>query len=638
MAEIRQELTLVDKFSDTFGKFEEALSKLTGMTDKMERSGKDNNKQWKDMNDWFGKTNDSAQRLADRGLNSLTKRLVLMAGAYVGINKLKQAILEAGQVSENIGKIGARTGDTDTAALTGRMKNLANSYGVDINTMTMMSASMEKIAGSNSVQNKMLSLAARLSAITPGQDQAQVLNALTSSIYSRNISGFIQQYGLSSSQGYDPRANNKANLELSLGGPGASNYALKYLDELVTQAGGTQEALERMWDNPSLKARRMANIWKNELTASATTFFTALKPAIDNLERFFASEEFAKFMQTVSVGFGMIGKIFELMINKIIQNAPLITDVLTKAFIMLYNVLDWVIENFDTIAKVVAIALGMFLATKFAVTGLNTAMTALSGIKLVFNNPFTGAIAGAIIFVTLLDRIFNPQNTMWQSILNAVGTIADAILAPFIFIYNIIAGIVNTIVEFARFIGGMMDALKEGRWTDAGKMLKEAVQGRSPEQIEEMARNRAETGKNNENDVMGYLKFDNVSNFLNEKLGGLFGGDSSRGEQLASELFALNNSTREQITALNENTSAMGIMNANMDPDKWMEAFTEIDQGELTRNTVFKANNEVNVPAVNINVRGEGMNGKLDARQIMRLIEEGLLQGMNAGSHIASHI
>lgn len=631
MAEIRQELTLVDKFSDTFGKFEEALSKLTGMTDKMERSGKDNNKQWKDMNDWFGKTNDSAQRLADRGLNSLTKRLVLMAGAYVGINKLKQAILEAGQVSENIGKLGARTGDTDTVALTGRMKNLANSYGVDINTMTMMSASMEKIAGSNSVQNKMLSLAARLSAITPGQDQAQVLNALTSSIYSRNISGFIQQYGLSSSQGYDPRANNKANLELSLGGPGASNYALKYLDELVTQAGGTQEALERMWDNPSLKARRMANIWKNELTASATTFFTALKPAIDNLERFFASEEFAKFMQTVSVGFGMIGKIFELMINKIIQNAPLITDVLTKAFIMLYNVLDWVIENFDTIAKVVAIVLGMFLATKIAVTGLNTAMTALSGIKLVFSNPFTGAIAGAIAFMTIIAKICNPDWSVLKSMLVGVGVLIDAILFPFKACYEIIK---NLTTKFQNFIGDIF-AVAEA-FNPLKTMLMAFGDG---EKFTELGK-KYNTDRVEENDDW----FNNTHTFeekAKEIYNKYFGGDkgeSDGAKAYASAMEDVKRALDEARKATIENTSAMEIMNANMDPDKWMEAFTEIDQGELTRNTVFKANNEVNVPAVNINVRGEGMNGKLDARQIMRLIEEGLLQGMNAGSHIASHI
>ena len=64
MAEIREELTLVDKFSDTFNKFNEAVQRLVGMTDRMEKSGKSNNKEFKDMNDWFGKNNDAAQRLA----------------------------------------------------------------------------------------------------------------------------------------------------------------------------------------------------------------------------------------------------------------------------------------------------------------------------------------------------------------------------------------------------------------------------------------------------------------------------------------------------------------------------------------------------------------------------------------------
>ena len=566
MAEIREELTLVDKFSDTFNKFNEAVQRLVGMTDRMEKSGKSNNKEFKDMNDWFGKNNDAAQRLADRGLDSLTKRLMVMAGAYVGIRKLTQAIQEAGQVSENAGKLGNYVGNGNLTEVTGYLKTMGNNFGVDMNTASMLSHQMSKVSGLASNQEKMMNLAQRLASITPGQDASSVLSALTSSLSSRNIGGFIQQYGLNRGNGYSPMATTHKNFQLQLGGNASVTTALNYLDELSNHAGATQEALERMWDNPHRKMQRLANIWNNELTSAAQSFMTAIKPALDKLEAFFQSQQFQSFMGMVSQVFAMFGKLFEQLISKLVANAPMITDMLAKAFTVLYNVLGWVIDNFDTIAKVVAIAIGLFVGWKIAITGVTTALSLLNGIKLVFSNPFTAVIAGALLLVAVMAKICNPDWTPLQAMLVGIGVFIDALLSPFKGLYDIITGIVDlfkTWGETAKMYGGGI----KGWWTMFTKTQ------------EEVNADRIANGMVKEDTnffKQDYTQFEDIM----KKFAGLNAEGKSE-KDILFDTSSLVDATMKNIKALEQNTEAQGLLSDSMDPDAWMRNFGKIAQGKI---------------------------------------------------------
>lgn len=628
MAEIREELTLVDKFSETFNKFNEAVQKLTSMTDKMQKSGSDNNKQFKDMNDWFGKNNDAAQRLADRGLNALTKRLVVMAGAYVGIRKLTQAIQEAGAVSDQVGRLGNYTGNYNTTEISGIMKNIGNTYGTGMSSAVNMQNAMSRLTGNEDMQKRMLTLAARLEAINPNMNMEQILMQLSNTLQHGGLKGFADQMGLRRTEGFSAYKMQAMDFGLQLGRSGTQNQALSYLEEISQQAGATQDALERMWDNPHRKMQRLANIWNNELVSAAQSFMTAIKPALDKLEAFFQSQQFASFMGMVSQVFAMFGKLFEQLISKLVANAPMITDMLAKAFTVLYKVLGWVIDNFDEITKVVAIVIGGMLALKVATTLVNTAMQGLSMIKFVMSNPFTALIASAVMFVTILDQIFNPENSIITSFLNAISLVANAIAAPFLFAYNVIAAIVNSISELVNWVGDLMDSLKKGDFSNAGKLLKGALQGRSEEELTEMAMRRAETGKNLETDIMPYVTLGQID--FNKWLGDKFNlGDKSSFSM--DEMVSISQEVAKTVADIKSDTQSLA---SNMDPDAWMDSFKEVSIGDMERQSNFALNNDIQVPAVNI-IINEQATGKYDRNNITNVVRDALLQGLRGSSSVA---
>ena len=631
MAEIREELTLVDKFSETFNKFNEAVQKLTSMTDEMQKSGSDNNKQFKDMNDWFGKNNDAAQRLADRGLNALTKRLVVMAGAYVGIRKLTQAIQEAGAVSDQVGRLGSRTGRFNDAENMGIIKGIANTYGTDMGTAGQMQFLMTKITGNEDMQKRMLSLASRISAITPNSTTESVLSGLTSSLQSGSVGDFIEQYGLRRTDAYDPRRTAYANFQ---GQFGNINEGLKYLEEMSEQAGATEQALSRMWDNPHQKMHRLANIWNNELTSAAQSFMTAIKPALDKLEAFFQSQQFASFMGMVSQVFAMFGKLFEQLISKLVANAPMITDMLAKAFTVLYNVLGWVIDHFDTTATVVGLMIAGFVAWKVAIMGVNTAMTILNGIKLVFSNPFTAIIASCVAFVTILEQMFNPEQSPVISFLNALSLIANAIASPFIAIRNAVVALMTTFEQMARnFIeGGLLDAIEKfngmsgpEKWTKGlGGIL-----GVLPSSLGNAFKTQTAEEKAEIDAKM--WGFENVN--LAEMIGNLFTGKMS-----ALDFEKNINAIIENTKTVSDNTGALGLMNANLDPDSWMKNFEKVAMGQMERNTTFSIMNNMASPTATINVNNNGGSGRMTGREVAEIVKDWLEMEATAGGGIPSHI
>lgn len=431
MAIIEQELTLVDKFSSVFDKYIERLEKLNKKEEEFEKLGKSNNKEGKDFSDVLEKLNNSSNNLATNGLERLTRRLLMVGGAYLSFNKLKLSIMDAAGELDNAVRFGNQFKSMEMGnAVMSMNRQLAVRYGEDTKDFTNTTSTMTKFTTRTQDIDRMYRLAEKLAAINTGMSVSQAASSLASGINSRSGTGIAETFGL------DMAETKKQQLSWLLE-RGRFDEAIGELEKLTEAAGGTGEAVARMLDTPLRKIKSIGTIFQQFFTQIGGQLLDGLQPAIDKLLAFLQSDTFATFQANILVIANILGTVLGAAI-------------------------EFLINHLNKIAIVIGIVLAGFLLFKtisILITGAKLAMAAFNVVCAA--NPIGLVVVAIIALVAGLTILMSKLDNSATKFSAFIGVLAG--LGAYIFnigvnIYNTVIGIINGIISLG---SGMLDFIKK---------------------------------------------------------------------------------------------------------------------------------------------------------------------------------
>lgn len=431
MAIIEQELTLVDKFSSVFDKYIERLEKLNKKEEEFEKLGKSNNKEGKDFSEILEKLNNSSNNLATNGLERLTRRLLMVGGAYLSFNKLKISIMDAAGELDNAVRFGNQFKSMEMGnAVMSMNRQLAVRYGEDTKDFTNATSTMTKFTTRTQDIDRMYRLAEKLAAINTGMSVSQAASSLASGINSRSGTGIAETFGL------DMAETKKQQLSWLLE-RGRFDEAIGELEKLTEAAGGTGEAVARMLDTPLRKIKSIGTIFQQFFTQIGGQLLDGLQPAIDKLLAFLESDTFATFQANILVIANILGTV-------------------------LGTAIEFLINNLNKIALVVGVVLAGFLLFKtisVLITGAKLAMAAFNVVCAA--NPIglvVIAIVALVAGLTILMSKLDNSATKFSAFIGVLAGLGAYIFNIGVNIYNTVIGIINGIISLG---SGMIDFIKK---------------------------------------------------------------------------------------------------------------------------------------------------------------------------------
>lgn len=431
MAIIEQELTLVDKFSSVFDKYIERLEKLNKKEEEFEKLGKSNNKEGKDFSEILEKLNNSSNNLATNGLERLTRRLLMVGGAYLSFNKLKISIMDAAGELDNAVRFGNQFKSMEMGnAVMSMNRQLAVRYGEDTKDFTNATSTMTKFTTRTQDIDRMYRLAEKLAAINTGMSVSQAASSLASGINSRSGTGIAETFGL------DMAETKKQQLSWLLE-RGRFDEAIGELEKLTEAAGGTGEAVARMLDTPLRKIKSIGTIFQQFFTQIGGQLLDGLQPAIDKLLAFLESDTFATFQANILVIANILGTV-------------------------LGTAIEFLINNLNKIALVIGVVLAGFLLFKtisVLITGAKLAMAAFNVVCAA--NPIglvVIAIVALVAGLTILMSKLDNSATKFSAFIGVLAGLGAYIFNIGVNIYNTVIGIINGIISLG---SGMIDFIKK---------------------------------------------------------------------------------------------------------------------------------------------------------------------------------
>lgn len=472
MAEIKQELILVDQFSKVFDRFIEMLEDSAHKQDDLGKKLIDNNKHLDDMRDNLNKFGDTAFKAAESGVTKLMNRVIGLGAAYLGFNKIRQTVTEAMDneklsyhLAEEFGHPGQQRQYYDASMAFG------NKYGEKTGDIAGSLEMMSRITQSASRVEQLMDMAARLTVKNSGTTVAGNAQMLSNMLLSRNVSGL-------SSMGIDQADINKKRLNFNLE-MGNLDYVVNALDELMNKAGMTEEAFNRISDSPAMKLKMMGNTWSNYLNRAMLSFLDGIKPAIDYLQKFTHSEQFMNVMAAMSKFFRLAGEAAGALLQRLLPLLPVISEGLVRGFQILINIGSFIVQNWEILVDVAKKLFIAFVAVKGAVILLNIAMTVFKGIQIIsaaaatahatvmgiyatatgiasaaqwgFNAaiaacPISWIVVAVIALILALGVLVTALNKMTTG-MSWVGAAMTTVVQGGIYLFNILANTINSVIN-----------------------------------------------------------------------------------------------------------------------------------------------------------------------------------------------
>ena len=203
------------------------------------------------------------------------------------------------------------------------------------------------------------------------------------------------------------------------------------LAEAVTDSAGNMN--EVMAQMPEGKIEQAGNAWNS----MKEVIGTALYPAVINL------------CNAISTKLPAMAPIFTV----ITSGVGILVDALAGIIDIVGTISGVIAENWDIVGPILIAIIALVLLYKGAMLISAAATGIASTIQAVFNavmlaNPVTWIVAGIILLIAVIFMVIAVINRVTGSSLTALGVICGAIASAGAIIWNIVAGIINGIIQF----------------------------------------------------------------------------------------------------------------------------------------------------------------------------------------------
>lgn len=669
MAEIKQELTLVDNFTAVFDDFVERLDKINksfdDMLDKMANHNKATDTITKDLN----KFNDTANKTASIGVNNLITKLGALGGAYLSFQKIVQGfntggdLLQAGTKMANV--YGISNNQEGRQMMTSWWTDIGDRYGMTALEAGQNVKQFSHFTTDTREVERLMNMAARMAALNPGMTVTQAASQLGSAIEGRNLES-LASTGLPLEQLKRSRLNFNAEM-------GNYDYIVEELDRIMRQAGMTEEALNNMLANPQQQFEKFTNSLHNMAINAFTGFHAGVGDALVALGKLSQTEAFEKFGQTLYQIFYRAGRVVSTFIQFAIEGFNKFFPVIRTAVIALaaYHGILLLIRGVEmarmaimgimaTATGIMATVQGVYTAATTvataAQTGLNAAIYAFPGTWIV------AAIAAAVAAITIMIYKINEASNSMGSIYNAALTLGQIFVTIWNIgtnIYNFVASLVNNMIRtvgiFANFLATVFInplAAIVGVFEDLfnvvlGKLIDfldsiATITGGKIDFASNLKNFRDKVGDEVFGKIYGVVGNRNevidTSGEWMKKAEGL-GYDSAK--ESATKIQELVNSFKsgdvmtgtnsiltQQLNEMVGMNATLGNINYKFDVDAWKEVFWGYKVDDAARKDVVNVNNVTKAPNIVMNISNDS-GQPVDSEELVKALEKRLIREYN---------
>lgn len=615
MAEIRETLTLVDRFSATINKYIQGTTRAAQSTRLAEGAAS-----------VYSRTMERLSSAANRVItplrNNIERNRSLSSsamGAASGVRQLAAALLGIQGVrglvtlADNLTSITARLdmmndGLQTTAELNQMIMDSANRTGgayqetadlvgkLGVLAGNAFSSSAETVAFAEQV-NKLMAIAG-----TSTYGAAAAMLQLTQAM----SSGVLRGEELNSVLEQAPTIAQAISEYLGVN--------VGQLREMASEGQITAEvvktALFSMADETNAKFEQMPLTFGRIGNRAANAFIAAFQPAVERFNAWLNSEMGEKIVSGLQVAATAVGRV-----------VGLIVDALT-------TVTDFLANNWDTVMSAAGIAAAAFAGYLMFVAAsaiaANLPIIALVGVILLLAMTLSnlGVTGGEVL--TFLGQAFGTIGAVaynaFAIIYNAVASVADFVAnvftEPVASVMKLFADLADTVLSVLSTIGGAIDAL-------FGSNLQGAVEGWRSKLAANVDKQFGD--KLNTHDRLELLNVADTAAKAGDFLGGLgdisFGGGTSGGGGISGLLEGINANTGATAGSAGAIEKSLGLAEEDLK--------SLVDVAE--QRYVNRINLTSQTPVININGANTG-NTQADRQRLADQLRDVLLEQMSAGS------
>lgn len=443
MAEVREELIVVDRFSDALTKFTSFIDRMTGdlalsnselyrlymgldsVADSAQNLAEELSKvaePAKDVDDTadaadnLGKSIDEAGRKANNaasgGIDKLIKKVTKLGLAFLGIKGLRGLFDSAAATDAFEVRFQVRLqDDAFGSALYQFSQDFANSVGRGTDEILKATNNFLAITSSPDNLQRLLGISDKFALISNNDDYTALANAITQAFRTGQTRSLSNQTGISNqvlqSTGLQQAA--KAN---------DLNAYLDALEESLELIGLNEEAYDKLLNTSDVLWRKFRTNVSNNLIAVGKAFTNALIPGLQRLNEWLESDKATKFFAQLAAAFDLLGRI----VTKVIDDFIIIIDVL--------------VDNFDLFLTLGAIGLTL-LAAKFVIAG---------AAAIAANWQILAIVAALLIIIKVAIDLGATFEEIFETIGTVAGVVITSVYNAFATVYNLIVGIVEGII------------------------------------------------------------------------------------------------------------------------------------------------------------------------------------------------
>lgn len=443
MAEIREELTVVDNFSNALSRFAGFIDNITGdlrltnseifnaisgfgslggqsrqLADDLGRVAEplsdiaESADGTKDIGKNIDDAGKKANNAANGGFDKLLKKVTQIATTFISLKGLSD--LFGGALQDNAFEVRyqVRLQDDEVGSALYKWSNqFANDIGRSIDDVLESTNNFLAVTTNPRYIEELSTIADKFALIGNNDDYKGLANAISQAFRTGQVRTLSSQTGISSAVFENAGVKDAAKAN-DLGA------YLEGLREALDLIGLTDEAYEKLLNSSNVLWRRFKQNVVNNVKLAAQSFTQALNPALQRFNEWIESDNAKRFFQELAVIFELFGNIAAIALDKIVDG------------------LDFLSENFDILVGVALTAFGLIAAS----VGALAAGFIIANIEII-------AVIGVILF---LINIALQLGATFEDVFSTIGKIITAVLVTayneFVKFYNLVVGIVEGIL------------------------------------------------------------------------------------------------------------------------------------------------------------------------------------------------
>lgn len=394
MAQIKQELVLVDSFTSVFEEFTKKLDETTKKFDDLVNQMTENDKHLNTYTNTMSKFSNNAANMANNSIDRLITRVGRLGLAYLGLNRIMSSVTDGAELLDagiRHSSLYGQSTDFAPQATARFYAGLGNMYGEKASSMIPVVTELSKFTSSMERMQRYFQLGEKLASIRPGTSVSEATMDLANAMYSRSVSGLTSKYGLSKRDELAKRLN--FNLEM-----GHENYVFGALENMAAKRGANAETVENMRNSPVHQMRQFSSTIQNTVSIAFSDFIAQIESGIRKLNDFTKTEKFEAFARTLSNIFTIIGRMVNSTIDIIMSLGPAIGNAFTTAFAFGATLIDYVANNLNRIIPIMQKVLTAYIAYRGVLLGIRIIEAARIAIM--------GTVAGVTALVTMAQGAY----------------------------------------------------------------------------------------------------------------------------------------------------------------------------------------------------------------------------------------